>query len=114
MTNRIGFALGILALAPLMGLAQTLTPSQDTFYVPGNGTNYGTATTITVGSSGSLGLVQFDLSTLGLTAAQVQKATLTLFLDHVNVGGAVNINQANGAWSELTVTGLSGRVRAPR
>jgi len=70
-------------------LAQTLTPSQDTFYVPGNGTNYGTATTITVGSSGSLGLVQFDLSTLGLTAAQVQKATLTLFLDHVKDHWAV-------------------------
>ena len=107
MRNRIGLALGILMLAPMASVAQTLAPSQDTFYVPGNGTNFGTATTITVGSSASVGLVQFDLSTLpaGVTAAQVQKATLTLFLDHVGTAGSVNIYVAYGPWGELTVNG---------
>ena len=65
--------------------------------MPSNATNFGTATTITVGSSSSVGLVQFDLTQLpgGLTSAQVQKATLTLFLDHVNVAGTINVDTAS-------------------
>jgi hypothetical protein len=109
--NRMRLALGLLAVAALAGFAQTLTPLQDAYYVPGSATNYGTATTITVGSSSSVGLVQFDLSTLpaGVTASQVQKATLTLFLDHVGVGGTINIDtvSASTPWGELTVNGNS-------
>src|SRR5580704_4096093 len=112
MKNLIRFAIAALALAPIAGFAQTLAPSQDVYYVPGNGSNFGTATTITVGSSGSIGLVQFDLTQLpaGVTAAQIQKATLTLFLDHVNTGGSINIDtvSASTPWGELTVTGNSG------
>ena len=106
---RLILVLGVLALMPLAGFAQTLTPSQDAYYVPGNGTNYGAAASITVGSSSSIGLVQFDLSTLpaGVTASQVQKATLTLFLNRANVGGAVDINTVASSWSELTVNGNS-------
>jgi hypothetical protein len=106
------FTVAALAIAPLAGFAQTLMPSQDAFYVPGSATNYGAATTITVGSSGSVGLVQFDLTQLpaGVTAAQIQKATLTLFLDHVGVGGTFNIDtvSASTPWTESTVNGLSG------
>jgi Collagen triple helix repeat (20 copies) len=112
MKNLIRFSIAALALAPIAGFAQTLAPSQDAYYVPGNGSNFGTATTVTVGSSGSIGLVQFDLTQLpaGLTAAQIQKATLTLFLDHVNAGGSINIDtvSASTPWGELTVTGNSG------
>src|SRR5580700_6253767 len=112
MKNPTRFAITALALAPIAGFAQTLAPSQDAYYVPGNGSNFGTATTITVGSTASVGLVQFDLTQLpaGLTAAQIQKATLTLFLDHVNSGGAINIDtvSASTPWSELTVSGNSG------
>src|SRR5277367_3288097 len=112
MKNSICFATGVLVLAPIAGLAQTLAPSQDAYYVPVNGSNFGTATTITVGSSGSIGLVQFDLTQLpaGLTAAQIQKATLTVFLNHVNTGGSINIDtvSASTPWGELTVTGNSG------
>src|SRR5580700_3664689 len=112
MKNMTRFAIAALALAPIAGFAQTLAPSQDVYYVPGNGSNFGTATTITVGSTASVGLVQFDLTQLpaGLTAAQIQKATLTLFLDHVNSGGSINIDtvSASTPWSELTVTGNSG------
>ena len=112
MKNVTRFAVAALALAPIAGFAQTLAPSQDAYVVPGNGSNFGTATTITVGSSASVGLVQFDLTQLpaGLTAAQIQHATLTLFLDHVNAGGSVNIDtvSASTPWTELTVTGNSG------
>lgn len=112
MKSLIHFAAAALALLPLGGFAQTLAPSQDAYYVPGSATNYGTATTITVGSSGSVGLVQFDLTQLpsGVTSAQVQKATLTLFVDHVGVGGSINIDTVSSAtpWTELGVNGLSG------
>src|SRR3984885_8820204 len=112
MKNLTRLAIVALALAPIAGFAQTLAPSQDAYYVPGNGSNFGTATTITVGSSGSIGLIQFDLTQLpaGLTAAQIQKATLTLFLDHVNSGGSIDIDtvSASTPWGELTVTGNSG------
>jgi hypothetical protein len=112
MKNLTRFAIAALMLAPIASFAQTLSPSQDADYVPGNGTNFGTAITITVGSSSSVGLVQFDLTQLpaGVTAAQIQKATLTLFLDHVNSGGTINVDtvSASTPWGELTVTGNSG------
>jgi hypothetical protein len=99
MKNLTHLAIAALALAPIAGFAQTLAPSQDVYYVPGNGSNFGTAITITVGSSGSIGLVQFDLTQLppGLTAAQIQKATLTLFLDHVSSGGSINIDTVSAS-----------------
>src|ERR1700683_994911 len=112
MKNMTRFAIAALALAPIAGFAQTLAPSQDVYYVPGNGSNFGTATTITVGSSGSIGMVQFDLTQLpaGLAAGQIQKATFTLFLGHVNSGGSINIDtvSASTPWGELTVNGNSG------
>jgi hypothetical protein len=77
MKNLMRFAIAALALTPVAGNAQTLAPSQDAYYVPNSGSNFGTATTVTVGSSSSVGLVQFDLSQLppGVTSAQIQKAT---------------------------------------
>jgi hypothetical protein len=112
MKNLIRFAIVSLALTPIAGIAQTLAPSQDAYFVPNNGSNFGTATTVTVGSSSSVGLVQFDLSQLppGVTSAQIQKATLTLFLDHVNSGGSINVDAVSPStpWGELTVSGNSG------
>jgi Collagen triple helix repeat (20 copies) len=108
MSNRIRLALGLLALSPIAGFAQTLAPSQDAYYVPGNGSNFGASTTITVGSTGSVGLVQFDLSTIpAASAGQIQKATLTIFLDHVGAGGAINIDTVSPTtpWGESTVNG---------
>jgi hypothetical protein len=119
------FAATALALAPIAGFAQTLAPSQDSYYVSGNGTNNGTAPIVVVGQTGAttvqfgsgqlpvvggqnaVGLIQFDLTQLpaGLTAAQVQKATLTLFVDAITSGGTINVDTVAGAWSELTVSG---------
>jgi len=100
--------LALASLGPSM-CAQTLTPMQDSYVVPANGTNFGTSPNLTVGSTGSQGLVQFDLSQLppGLTAGAVQKATLTLFVHTVAVGGSVTITVANGGWTEGGVNGTN-------
>jgi hypothetical protein len=111
MNNLTRIAVAALVLAPSGGFAQTLSPSQDAYYVAGNATNTGTATTITVGQSGAVGLVQFDLTQLpSVTASQIQKATLTLFLDHVGSAGTINVDtvSASTPWTELTVNGNSG------
>jgi hypothetical protein len=45
-----------------------------------------------------------------LTSAQVQKATLTLFVDTITTGGTINVDTVSSStpWSELTVNGNSG------
>jgi hypothetical protein len=75
--------MGVALLAPLAVFAQTILPSQDSYVIPGNPSNFGTATSLYVGSASSQGVVQFDLTTLPplLTSAQVQQATLTLFCE---------------------------------
>jgi hypothetical protein len=89
--------------------AQVFVPSADAYVVPANANNFGSTPTITVGSANSFGLLQFDLSQLpaGVTAGQIQKATLTLFLNHVNSGGTINIDTVSTStpWSESSVTG---------
>ncbi len=99
-----------LAIAPLGLMAQTLTTSQDAYYIPGNATPYGKAVYITVGNSSSVGLVQFDLTVLpaGITASQVVKANLTLYADAVSSPGTINLNSALGSWVETTVSGTVG------
>jgi hypothetical protein len=91
-------------------MAQTLTTSQDAYYIPGNATTYGKAVTITVGVASSVGLVQFDLSGLpaGVTASQVAKANLTLYAISVSSPGTINVNTALGSWAETTVSGTAG------
>ncbi|HEX3879981.1 MAG TPA: DNRLRE domain-containing protein [Bryobacteraceae bacterium] len=106
------FALVSLACAPAI-YAQTLATSSDSYIVPGNPGNFGSSPNITVlGPSNAQGLVQFDLTQLpaGLTAGQIQKATLTLFLNTGAAGQTVNIDTVSSTtpWSESTVSGSSG------
>jgi hypothetical protein len=98
---------GIALLAPFAAFSQTFVPSQDAYAVPGNGTNFGASVNISAGSSNSEGIVQFDLSSLpaGITASQVQRASLILYVNHVNTAGTVNIYEANGSWTETGVNG---------
>ena len=98
------------AALPVSMFAQALTPLADAYYVPGNSTNFGGAPSVTVGSLSSVGLIQFDTTTLppGTTASQIQSAFLTVFVNKVNAAGTIAVNQAVGSWGELTVTGTSG------
>ena len=100
------------ALTSVAAFAQTVPLTQDAYFVPASPTNYGSATTVNVGgAAGAQALVQFDLTALpaGLTAANVSKATVTLFVSKVGAAGTVNVSVANGGWSEATVNGASGQ-----
>lgn len=99
-------------LAPLGLTAQTFQPSGDAYVVPGDASNFGIAVNITVGSSGSQGLVQFDLSILPatVTASQVRQAILTLYVNKVSLPGSLNVAAANGFWTESGVNGTNAPV----
>jgi hypothetical protein len=68
-------------------------------------TNFGTLANLYVGN-GNTALLQFDINTLpsGLTASQVSRATLTVFVNRVNSGGTVSLSPVTSAWSESGVT----------
>ena len=67
--------------------------------------NFGSVSNLYVGS-GSFALLQYDLSNLpsGTIASQVTRANLTLFVNRVNVAGAVDIAAVQSSWTELGVT----------
>jgi hypothetical protein len=128
MTKRIFQALVAATLANCAIFAQTFQPTQDAYLDPGSSSaNFGAAPSIAVGktivvfqnkdgstvlSQPTSGLVQFDLSQLppGTTSGEVQKATLTLFVRSVTTPGTININLANGIWTESSVNALNGPV----
>jgi hypothetical protein len=89
--------------------AQTPLPTLgDTFVAAGNLNNFSTSPTINVGGAGAYqGLIQFDTTALpaGITGASVAKASLLIFVNKVGTAGAVDINAANGQWTEATVNG---------
>jgi hypothetical protein len=68
-------------------------------------TNLGTLANLSIGN-GNTAFLQFDLSQLptGITASQVSKATLTLFVNRVNTAGTISLAPVTSAWSESTVT----------
>lgn len=99
-----------LGLLPLAAVAQTVPLTQDSYIIPGNSSNFGSATTMTAGGPNSAqALAQFDLTTLpsGTTSANIAGATLSLFVNKVGAPGTVNISVAAGAWSESTVSETS-------
>ena len=107
-----------LTLLPMAAFAQTVPITQDSYVVtsPASGTNFGSTVTINVTnaatSNGSQALVQFDLTALppGTTAANVTKATLTLFVKTVGAAGTINVSLANGSWTEAGVTANNAPV----
>src|ERR1022692_373899 len=97
-------------LLPWAASAQSMALVQDTYVTPGNATNYGTSISINVGGPpASQGLIQFDLSSLppGTTSSQVAKATLVLFVNNILTNGTMNVNEADGPWTENGVNGLN-------
>jgi len=67
--------------------------------------NFGYQSNLHVNSN-STALLQFDLSSLpaGTTAAQIGKATLKLYVNRINVSGAVSVLPVTSSWSESAVT----------
>jgi hypothetical protein len=87
--------------------AATLAPPRDDTYVVSDSANknFGTDASIIVNAA-SIGLVQFDTSTLpaNITAADVEKATLILFVNKVTTAGSINVLPVTATWTEEGVT----------
>ena len=67
--------------------------------------NYGALSNLYVGN-GNTTFLQFDLTTLpaGATSAQVSHATLTVFVNRVNIPGAVTVSPVTAGWGEYSLT----------
>jgi len=67
--------------------------------------NFGTLPNLNVGGGG-IAYLQFSMASLpaGLTSANVSKAVLTVYVNKVNTGGAVDVRQINNGWDESTLT----------
>jgi hypothetical protein len=101
----IGLAATLLLLA-LPGQAATVTVAADSYVSSSNATvNYGSAAVLSVGD-GASALIAFDLSSLpaGLTASNIEKATLTVFVHKAYTAGALDLAQVTAPWSEALVT----------
>jgi hypothetical protein len=100
------------SLATLL-LAATVAASASQVVITGDAsvssarstTNYGALANLYVGN-GNTTLIQYSLAPLpaGVTAAQISKATLTLFVNRVNTSGAISVAPITSAWTEGTVT----------
>src|ERR1039458_8596730 len=96
----------MLSLSPLSSWAAIVTVAADTYVSSSNATvNYGSAAVLSVGD-GASALIAFDLSSLpaGLTASNIEKATLTVFVHKAYTAGALDLAQVTAPWSEATVT----------
>lgn len=97
-------AVGILAAGTAAG--QTLPVVADTYISSvKQTTNYGTQTTLLVGS-GNVALLDFDLSLLpaGTTSTNIAYATLTVFVSKATTSGVLNLVAVGSPWTETGVT----------
>src|SRR5215469_10615356 len=105
-TRRLTLGVALFGLLVPAGLlAAGVNTSADTYVSSSSPTaNFGTATAVNIGG-GNTGLIQFDLSALppGLTAAQINKATMTFFVNTVLVSGGADISVITSAWTETGV-----------
>jgi collagen type VII alpha len=115
--NSIRLFLSGLALFPVAAFAQTVPLTQDSYGVtsPATTNNFGTAATINVGGPNvNAAFVQFDLNTLpgGTGAANIARATLSLYVNKLGAAGTVNVSVANGPWTESGLNGANAPVSA--
>jgi Collagen triple helix repeat (20 copies) len=78
------------------------------------GQNFGSAISLNIGG-GNVAFLAFDLSALptGLAASDIQRATVTVFVNRVSTAGAVDVFEITGGWSESSVNYNSGIATAP-
>jgi len=103
-------SLAAMVFWPGMAGAVTAVLTGDTFAVTGSAANNGSLPVVFVGGGvNALGLLQFDLSGLpaGTTAAQVQSATLRLFVNAIAGSGSIDLYTANEAWTEGAASGTT-------
>ncbi len=91
----------------LVASAQSFSVIGDTYISSANPTtNFGNLGTLSV-APGTTSFIQVDLSrltALGVTASQIQQATMTVFVNRVLASGGLDVAEVTSAWSESTVT----------
>jgi len=95
-----------LLAVPLSTWATTAHVYADTYVSSANASlNFGTATTLNIGA-GTSAVIGLDLSPLpaGLSPANIQRATLTVFVNKTAVAGGLDLFPVTSAWTESTVT----------
>src|SRR5437762_4032481 len=104
---RIRILLGLILFCgralPLLGQAP---PAQDTFVSQTKAnTNYGGNASLAV-LAGNTSLIQFNVSPLpsGVSASQLNKATLRVFVSGLSNAGSFDVVLVNGTWNEKSVT----------
>ena len=116
--NRL-LAICVLAVSVVPAWAADAVVSADTYIsqpspqpgpiggpAPNQNQNFGALGTMSAGP-GSYSLIQFDLSALqglGLISANIQKATVTLFVNTVTTPGGVDVGLTGQAWTEMGAT----------
>jgi len=104
----VGLALAaILLLLPAHGHAATLNVTDDSYVKESNTSkNFGNKKVVKVdGNKDLTGFAKFDLSVLGgAVGADIDTATLRIFVSKVKDGGSIDIHQVTGAdWDEGTI-----------
>jgi hypothetical protein len=101
----IYFVCALLSIPMVIG-ATTVHVAADTYISSSNASlNFGNGTTLNIGG-GNSALIGLDLSPLpaGLTAGNIQRATLTVFINKALTAGGLDIAQVTFPWSESGVT----------
>src|SRR2546425_260624 len=97
----------LLLLRPPAASAVPARLTDDAYTQVGSTSNFGTAGVLRVapGTSAQKSFIKIDLTSLksslpsGLTSANVQKATLTLFASGVATAGTINVVRVTSTWA---------------
>jgi hypothetical protein len=97
----------VIALLVPIACHATGIPVMGDSYISSTNTaqNYGGVAALNIGG-GNAALLTFDLSSLpaGLTAPDIQKATVTVFVNQAPAPGGLDVWQVTSGWSESSVT----------
>ena len=117
-TSLLAFALMWSALLLVKPPAASAVPGKltdDAYTIGGSSTNtggQGVLHVIDAVASTQKTFIQFDLSSMSalpspLTSADIDKASLILFVDGVGAAGSIDVHQVTTTWNEGTISGTS-------
>ena len=96
-------------LVPMLAWGQAAPLAGDAYITPGIGSNFGALPSISVGGSGSQGLLLFDLGSIP-ASSPIAWARLRFYVNNVSATGAADLFTAGSSWTESTITGTSGLI----
>lgn len=107
-TTLLVFAAGTVVAAGRAGAV--LAPlTDDAYTAAGSDANKGGKSSLRIEDAAISTWLKFGLSTLppGTTAADVSRATLTVYLQKVSAGGSFDVHPVAASWTEATINGLA-------